>query len=390
MVRPLLADEKSGAALGSSTVSTDMKQQFRLFRRGWGTYYVEDTSTWKQESLHTRNKQDAQRLVHARNEAHHQPLLNLQIARAYLSAAEPAFLARTWQHVMDTAGEGKKGTNTKARWTRAVAEKPFDRIRNLKLVETKAEHLLDVMKTGTVSSIIFLRRLHNFALDMNWLLAPIIPRKQWPKIKFKEKAAITIQQHEKIVAGESNPELRDYYNLLWYLGGSQTDIAILRAENVDWKSRTISYVRGKVGSNVSIRFSEVVAQILRSRPATGPLFPQVSRWKETDRAKAFMRRCILVGVSGISLHCYRYGWAERAATAGYPERYAQQALGHRSRAVHNAYARRAKVELPALDEYEAPRPASNIISLALNRPGTTQADSATSNGAEVKEADRRI
>ena len=95
MVRPLLADEKSGTALGSSTVSTDMKQQFRLFRRGWGTCYVEETSTGKQETLHTRSKLDAQRLVHARNEAHHQPLLNLQIARAYLSAAEPAFLART-------------------------------------------------------------------------------------------------------------------------------------------------------------------------------------------------------------------------------------------------------------------------------------------------------
>ena len=60
-----------------------MKQQFRLFRRGWGTYYVEDTSTGKQETLHTRNKLDAQRIVHAKNEARHQPLINLQIARAY-------------------------------------------------------------------------------------------------------------------------------------------------------------------------------------------------------------------------------------------------------------------------------------------------------------------
>ena len=342
-----------------------MKQQFRLFRRGWGTYYVEDTSTGKQETLHTRNKQDAQRLVHARNEARHQPLINLQIARAYLSAAEPAFLSRTWQHVMDCAGEGKKGTNTKARWTRAVAEKPFDRIRNLKLVETKAEQLLDVMKTGTISTKIFLRRLHNFALDMNWLLAPIIPRKQWPKIKFKEKRAVTLEEHQKIVAGESNAELRDYYQLLWNLGGSQSDIATLCAESVDWTTHTIRYVRGKTGSNVSIRFGEAAARILRSRPATSCLFPQIAQWKESDRAKAFMRRCKLVNISGISLHSYRYAWAERAASAGYPERFAQQALGHRSRSVHAAYSRRAKVELPALEDYEAPGPFNNAVPLPV-------------------------
>ena len=364
-----------------------MKQRFITFRRGWGVWYCEDTDTGKQESLRTRSKQDAQRLVNARNEALHQPLINLQIARAYLSAAEPAFLARTWATVMDSAGQGKRGNTTKERWTRAMAEKPFDRIRHLKLVETKAEQLLDVMQTGTVSTKIFMRRLHNFALDMNWLLAPIIPRKQWPKIKFKEKLAITRQQHEKIVAGESNAELRDFYELLWHLGGSQTDIATLRAQDVDWTSRTICYARGKTGSNVSIRFGAAAAQILQARPARGCLFPQISRWKESDRAKAFLRRCILVEVFGVSLHSYRYAWAERAATAGYPERFAQQALGHRSRAVHAAYARNAKVELPALEDYEAPRPANHVIVLPVRPVNGTQTSPVKLNGARVLDAD---
>lgn len=42
----------------------------------------------------------------------------------------------------------------------------------------------------------------------------------------------------------------------------------------------------------------------------------------------------------MSLHSYRYAWAERAKTAGYPERFAQEALGHNSKAVHRAYASR--------------------------------------------------
>jgi integrase len=54
----------------------------------------------------------------------------------------------------------------------------------------------------------------------------------------------------------------------------------------------------------------------------------------------------------VSLHSYRYAWAERAKTAGYPERFAQMALGHNSKAVHRAYAKKAQVTLPPLEEYE--------------------------------------
>ena len=53
-----------------------------------------------------------------------------------------------------------------------------------------------------------------------------------------------------------------------------------------------------------------------------------------------------------SLHSYRYAWAERAKVCGYPERFAQEALGHNSKAVHRAYAKRALIKLPSLQEYE--------------------------------------
>jgi hypothetical protein len=49
---------------------------------------------------------------------------------------------------------------------------------------------------------------------------------------------------------------------------------------------------------------------------------------------------------------YRYAWAERAKTVGYPERFAQEALGHNSKAVHRAYAKRALMKLPSLEDYE--------------------------------------
>jgi predicted RNA-binding protein Jag len=38
--------------------------------------------------------------------------------------------------------------------------------------------------------------------------------------------------------------------------------------------------------------------------------------------------------------------------AGYPERFAMQALGHSSKAIHRAYSKKAQVRLPSLEEYE--------------------------------------
>jgi integrase len=70
------------------------------------------------------------------------------------------------------------------------------------------------------------------------------------------------------------------------------------------------------------------------------------------RAAQFKQRCGQLNIQGVTLHSYRYAWAERAKTAGYPERFAQEALGHNSKAVHRAYAKKAQGKLPSLEEYE--------------------------------------
>ena len=43
---------------------------------------------------------------------------------------------------------------------------------------------------------------------------------------------------------------------------------------------------------------------------------------------------------------------ERAKTAGMPERFAMENLGHNSKAVHRAYAKRALVKIPSLEKFE--------------------------------------
>ena len=46
------------------------------------------------------------------------------------------------------------------------------------------------------------------------------------------------------------------------------------------------------------------------------------------------------------------GCGERATTVGFPPRLAQEAVGHNSKAVLRAYAKRALMKLPSLEEYE--------------------------------------
>jgi integrase len=101
-----------------------------------------------------------------------------------------------------------------------------------------------------------------------------------------------------------------------------------------------------------IRFGEDVAAILKRRPQTGPLFPDLRSVRAGDRATEFKQRCDGLGIKGVSLHSYRYAWAERAPKCGYPERFAQQALGHNSKAVHHAYSKHAEVTAPSLDDWE--------------------------------------
>ena len=228
-----------------------MKERYLVFQRKNGIFFLKDRLLRKQNSLKTRDEETARRICHAKNEALRQPAINLQIARAYLTAGDPNYVNRTWQSVMGAVARTKK-RNTLLHWERAMRETPFDSIRDLKLIGTHPEHFLEVLSKGTVSTNIFLRRLHNFALAVDWLPKAIIPRKQWPKIEFKDKRGITLKEHEKILTGEGNSEWRAYYNLLWHIGGSQSDVANLRAEDVDWEMRVIGFNRMKTGSVVQL------------------------------------------------------------------------------------------------------------------------------------------
>jgi hypothetical protein len=85
-------------------------------------------------------------------------------------------------------------------------DKSFDTIRDLQLIETRPEHFLRMLESGKVSTNNYLRRFHNFAVDMGWLPWPVLAKRQWPALRYREKRAIPKEEHELIVSCEKNSE----------------------------------------------------------------------------------------------------------------------------------------------------------------------------------------
>jgi hypothetical protein len=121
-----------------------MKTRYRLFLQRKSVYYAFDTIENRYESLKTKNRAEAKRLILAMNEAIRQPAMNLGLARVYLKHTDPMVGKRTWQHVMDEIQTTKEGT-TLARWQTAVKDKAFDPLRSKLLIEAQAEYYLDRM-----------------------------------------------------------------------------------------------------------------------------------------------------------------------------------------------------------------------------------------------------
>ena len=295
-------------------------EKFRLFRRN-GTYYFHENDTGKQTSLRTKDKSEAVGLLAAKNQATAQPILNVAMAKVYLSAKSPDLLTRTWGELIEAVLKGYKGA-TAIRWEKFRKSAPMRMLTTLPIYLTEASHFLAVLdhKKAGVSTNVWLRILHNRALDLGWLLAPVMPKRAWPKVQYGVRRAITAKEHEEILASELMPDYGLFFKLLWETGGSQSDVAHPNAEDVNWTTRRLYYSRRKLankgGGQASLVVGARLEAVLRQLTSVGPLFPRLRLLSEDERASHFRKVCLRVGVSGVTLHSYRYAWAERAFAAG--------------------------------------------------------------------------
>ncbi|HAV63195.1 MAG TPA: hypothetical protein DCY13_12625, partial [Verrucomicrobiales bacterium] len=127
------------------------QQRYRKFKRTWGTFYAYDNLTGNSVSLKTKNKVEADRKVHAMNQAESQPAMNLGLARVYMNGADPKLASRTWQEVMEGI-VAQKSDETRRRWEVAMKDRNFDGIRNRPVAETRPEHFFKALSDGKVST----------------------------------------------------------------------------------------------------------------------------------------------------------------------------------------------------------------------------------------------
>ena len=80
----------------------------------------------------------------------------------------------------------------------------------------------------------------------------------------------------------------------------------------------LSFFRKKSGVPVLVHLGAEALNLFKDLPAEGVLFPYLSGVRAGDRATEFKQRCQRLGIKGVTLHSYRYAWAERAKTCGYP------------------------------------------------------------------------
>src|ERR1700685_3013653 len=198
-----------------------MKTKYTLFRRG-GVFYAQESATGNQTSLRTKDETEAKSLLNAKNEAQRQPVLNLHLARAYLTASDPAFVERTWQVVMEQMqSRGKE--SSRERYESVFKSPSFDGIRSKKLMETTADDFFAVFKKNQVSINEFLKRLHNFAVHLGWIAIPIVAPYLWPKYEAKDRRGITQDEHQSVLAAEKKAEWKLFLELLWETGAAQSD-----------------------------------------------------------------------------------------------------------------------------------------------------------------------
>jgi hypothetical protein len=105
----------------------NMTTRYRLTYRGSRQmFYCIDKPTGKRTSLKTLDRDEAQQIIEAKNQSERQPVLNLQIAKAYLAGTDNGIATRTWQSAMESLITTKQEENQK-RWRTAAKDRAYMR-----------------------------------------------------------------------------------------------------------------------------------------------------------------------------------------------------------------------------------------------------------------------
>lgn len=316
---------------------------YRLWNRK-GVWYACNRQTAKPQSLQTRNESEAHERLNVLNRG----AVGRQEARAkmgfWAKMAGYDHTDKTWQDAMDScAGRSHLDPATSKRLASCFRSKRFDKLRIKRICETLPDDLDELLACGKPSIVKNLRTLHTEAVRRRLLYSPLIHPRQVRVMRLKDPRATTIEEHQRIMDRAKTEERRLYYQLLWHTGASQSDCANFRAEDFCKVRRDLHYNRAKTANECRLEFTQEVFALLDQLPKRGFLFPSIQKESESQRGTVFRRACGSLQINGITLHSYRYAFAERCRLNGITVEEAMAAMGLKSFAVYHSYAKGAKI-----------------------------------------------
>ena len=178
-----------------------MQDKFRLYRRPNGMFYAEEYHTRHRESLQTKDEARSAPPDCRQEPSRHPARFQSGNGEGVSQGPRPAVLRAHVESVSDAVQHTYEGP-TKARWEKFIRSEPMQGVLEKKLIQTTSSDFLAVLNhpEAGVSTNVFLRILHNRALDLGWIVQPVIAKKGWPKIRYGHRRGITREEHERILA----------------------------------------------------------------------------------------------------------------------------------------------------------------------------------------------
>ena len=288
----------------------------------------------------------------------------------HLAHCNPTWNTTTWDDVFkDILKRGRRnggmhGASTirtiKSGWNNSC----WNFIREKRLIETEPRDLLNPLRGKGMGIMQLIRRMHEHAVGYQMIPYPIVGSKMWPVYDNKPMSmAITEEQHTKVIdrittmrrnrwsdetADQWRSEWIAYLWILWFTGASNKDAAELKAENINWRDMVIEFSRSKWVNKDKLEPCRIVigprfAEVLRALPKDGLLLPILGNKNTSKRYDFFHKQTVALEIEGISIHGYRYAFAERSKENGMSIEDRMATLGHNTYEVHRNYGRTAKV-----------------------------------------------
>ncbi len=135
-----------------------------------GTLYAENIHG-DRLSLRTKNRKMAEEILRGYQASVEKPNFAYKVGLAYLGETDPEAENRTWLDVIDAYIKRSAAGPTRNRLETAKKDKALQKILKLNLLQDRPRQaglFFEALNIGRVSTNVFLRRFHNFALDMGW------------------------------------------------------------------------------------------------------------------------------------------------------------------------------------------------------------------------------